>query len=149
MSTPLRLCTKCKEFKPTAEFSKQNARPDGLNPYCKTCVKAYYVAHKGKGIGKGKRKLPRTDAQRVKQRTHNLRLHYNITPEEYDALFAQQEGKCKLCHQPPKEGKKLFVDHNHKTGKVRGLLCHKCNQGLVEDIEWHRTAIAYLEADNG
>jgi hypothetical protein len=62
---------------------------------------------------------------------------YGITKKEYDLLFAKQKGVCLICGQTEnsftRTGKvitKLFVDHNHKTNKVRGLLCSGCNKGL-------------------
>lgn len=56
---------------------------------------------------------------------------YNLTEEDYNLLYSLQEGKCKICGISQFKLKtKLAVDHCHKTGKVRGLLCTKCNLGL-------------------
>ena len=56
---------------------------------------------------------------------------YNLTNKEYLNLFNQQEGKCAICNTPQIELKrKLVIDHDHETGKIRGLLCMKCNHGL-------------------
>jgi hypothetical protein len=57
-----------------------------------------------------------------------LRNKYLLTFEEYQELFNKQQGKCAICgtHQDDLKSS-LCVDHNHTTGKVRGLLCHKCN----------------------
>lgn len=53
---------------------------------------------------------------------------YEISKEEYDKLHLQQNGKCKLCEKDEKEnGRALSIDHCHKTGKIRGLLCNNCN----------------------
>jgi hypothetical protein len=62
------------------------------------------------------------------QRSYELRRRYNLTPEEWDALFKKQRGKCAICRRPPL--RRLHVDHCHKTGKVRGLLCWACNSGV-------------------
>ncbi len=64
-----------------------------------------------------------------------LKLKYNITIEQYNILFDMQQGKCKICNKIEtckNQGTimNLSVDHCHKTGKIRGLLCHKCNKGL-------------------
>jgi len=52
---------------------------------------------------------------------------YGITPKEYQNIFKRQNGKCALCKKFPDKHKCLMVDHNHSTGKVRGLLCKSCN----------------------
>lgn len=65
-------------------------------------------------------------------RKHHLRRKYGITVSEYNRLLALQEGKCAICKTDcPGKGKRHFhVDHDHLSGKVRGLLCVKCNMGL-------------------
>lgn len=65
---------------------------------------------------------------------------------ERDALIAQRGNHCEICGKPPKT-LALNVDHDHKTGKVRGLLCIPCNRRLPRGItpEWLRAAAAYLE----
>lgn len=71
-------------------------------------------------------------------RKHRLRTVYGMTTEEYAVMFGQQEGRCAICAQTEESrsrstrGKKrnLAVDHDHTTGKVRGLLCHLCNVGV-------------------
>lgn len=73
---------------------------------------------------------------------------YNITQEEYNFLFAAQQGKCKICktHQTQLP-KKLVVDHCHETGHVRGLLCNLCNSGLgmfKDNITSLEKALQYL-----
>jgi hypothetical protein len=64
-----------------------------------------------------------------KVRAHQLRLRYGMTPGEYEALLIKQGGVCAICRQPSK-GKALAIDHDHRTGKVRGLLCDLHNRGL-------------------
>ena len=63
-----------------------------------------------------------------------LLQRYNITSRDYDKLLAAQNGRCAICRKPP-NGRRLSVDHDHVTGKVRGLLCQKCNAilGLADD----------------
>jgi len=63
------------------------------------------------------------------RRNGNLKHKYGIDEQEYARLFEAQGGKCAICGEPP--GKKpLAVDHDHETGVVRGLLCHRCNTGI-------------------
>ena len=69
-------------------------------------------------------------------RKSRLKYYYGITHEEYDKMFASQDGKCAICKQFPTKnvrahwGGKLCVDHCHETGKVRGLLCNDCNLAI-------------------
>ena len=64
-----------------------------------------------------------------RQRDEVLMKRYGITQFEYECMEEEQGGVCAICTNPPcKRG--LFVDHCHKTGKVRGLLCSSCNTGL-------------------
>lgn len=63
-------------------------------------------------------------------RAANLRSQFGITQEEYDRRHDAQGGLCLICHKPCKSGRKLAVDHDHQSGRVRGLLCGNCNIGL-------------------
>jgi hypothetical protein len=76
-----------------------------------------------------------------------LQDKYRITADEFDTLLAQQSGGCALCGDVNLSGKNLFVDHDHTTGEVRGLLCHNCNYviGYARDnIDILEKAIKYL-----
>ena len=69
------------------------------------------------------------------KRKQNYKSRYKITIEEYEAIFAKQNGVCAICEKPEnltKDGKlhALAVDHNHETMQVRGLLCMNCNTRL-------------------
>lgn len=88
------------------------------------------------------------------RRDYMLRHHYGITVAEYDAMLAEQDGRCYLCGVPPKAGAKgsagmLHVDHCHATSIVRRLLCLHCNRGLgafFDSPDLMRAAAAYVEA---
>lgn len=72
---------------------------------------------------------------------------YGITAEQYDDLLAEQWELCALCSEPRQKGFRLAVDHDHATGKVRGLLCHRCNVALgrAETVPgWTERAAKYL-----
>ena len=78
----------------------------------------------------------------------NLKKYYGINLETYNAMLTSQNGVCLVCHCTNKSGKRLFVDHDHVTKKVRGLLCHSCNAAiglLREDPALLRLAMEYLE----
>lgn len=67
---------------------------------------------------------------KTKLREFNLKKKYGLTVEEYDQMLADQDGHCAICPVEPTPTKRLAVDHCHKTGKVRSLLCHTCNNHL-------------------
>lgn len=83
----------------------------------------------------------------MRYRRDHLWKHYKITLEDYDKMVDKQGGCCDCCHLPASTGKFLHVDHDHKTGIVRGLLCTKCNTALGmfgDDPKVIRRAIAYM-----
>lgn len=74
---------------------------------------------------------------------------YGITGEQYETLYRAQGGVCYLCKRATGKSKRLAVDHDHKTGYVRGLLCGPCNSVLAQardDVLYFHRAIAYLTA---
>lgn len=73
------------------------------------------------------------------------RSRTGITEAEYDERLAAQNGGCAICGATPKK-RRLHVDHDHKTGHVRGLLCHRCNRVLWKGCTktWLRSAYLYL-----
>lgn len=76
---------------------------------------------------------------------YKLRTAYGMTLDEYYELLERQGNVCAICGKPPKS-KRLSVDHNHKTGKVRGLLCTKCNSNLSAlESDMYPAYIHYLD----
>ena len=76
-----------------------------------------------------------------------LRHAYGITLDDYDRMLEEQGGECAICGKHPTK-KRLCVDHDHQTNKVRGLLCEKCNWGIGQfndTVVLLRNAIEYLE----
>lgn len=63
-------------------------------------------------------------------RNKALKRTYAMTLDDYDRMLSDQEGKCAICRVPQLTPRCFYVDHDHKTGKVRGLLCPKCNHAL-------------------
>ena len=77
-----------------------------------------------------------------------LKKHYGITPAIYEALLIKQHGACAICRKKNLGTRRLAVDHNHTTGKIRGLLCAKCNSGLGlfnDSVSLLISAMDYLE----
>jgi len=89
-------------------------------------------------------------ANPLKQRKMWLKRKYNISLDSYRILLESQSGKCAICYNENdnKRHKYLCVDHNHDTGKVRGLLCHSCNATIgyaKESVSTLKKSIEYLE----
>lgn len=86
-------------------------------------------------------------------RRKNLKNDFNLTLEEYNDMHSKQNGLCMICQQPEttmQRGKVVWlsVDHDHKTGAIRGLLCRSCNTGLGafnDDTDKIKQAIKYLK----
>ena len=74
------------------------------------------------------------------------RAQLGLTIEQYEDRLAKQDGHCALCPATPKT-RRLNVDHDHKTGKVRALLCNRCNRALPSWVTsaWLRDAAMYLD----
>jgi len=75
---------------------------------------------------------------------------YGLTPEQWDAMYEGQRGRCAICKEIPKQS--LQVDHCHTTGEVRGLLCPPCNRAigmLREDPENISRAAIYVARSQG
>lgn len=102
-----------------------------------------------------KRKVYDNNPLSVEKSSNRKRLHsYGLTAQEYEVMLALQRERCLLCHKPETARSKfgrikaLHVDHNHTTGKVRALLCQRCNRilGMMEaqGLSWIYRALAYL-----
>lgn len=151
----MKTCIRCGEIKPETEFFKRAVAHDGLSPECKECRRKYLrewnKAHRAQTTDLVRK---RREDNPTRFRTYWLRHRFGITAEEYDAMFQAQGGVCAICKQPETrnlgEGVvNMGVDHDHRTGAVRGLLCHRCNtiMGMLEDDPALLTKmIAYLEA---
>lgn len=77
-----------------------------------------------------------------------LKCKFGITIDEYEAMLVQQGGGCAVCGRTNVDDRQLAVDHDHETGKIRGLLCHHCNVVLghvKDDSARLRQLIVYLE----
>ena len=132
-------------------FAKGNESKHGRQNLCKSCENKRKREHDRtiylKEYNKKKRvegcvKFKRTE------RNQQLKKNYGIRIEDYEKMFIDQNGLCKICLSD-NGGKTLHVDHCHSTGKVRGLLCSKCNTalGLFNDnIKTLSNAIIYLTA---
>jgi len=137
------VCSTCKESFPVEDFYKSKTHTRGYSYDCKRChIQNVSLNRKVK-----------IRQYTEKDRANNLK-RYGITIEEYESLLASQFWACAICGRDEEEFEgRLHIDHDHITGKVRGLLCRKCNSILGyadDDIDVIRKAIAYLErSSNG
>jgi Autographiviridae endonuclease VII len=86
--------------------------------------------------------------RRRKARGYRLKYHYGMTEADYNALLAKQKGRCAVCKRKPRY--RLHVDHDHRTKRVRRLLCRRCNPALGlfrDDLRVLRGAVRYLAAE--
>lgn len=126
----MKKCPKCKETKELSLFSKDANRPDGVYFWCKPCTNVNRKA-----------RYPKYKARKT---MHRLTKYWpGTSPEEaqnrFNILFNKQNGSCAICLTHQSElNKSLCVDHDHKTGAVRGLLCGYCNSalGYLGDSYW-------------
>jgi len=127
----LKRCPDCKELKAPEDFPRNKNYKDGRHPYCKPCHNARGKESKQRLYGGS--------------RHYHLKRRYGIGADEVKALIDAQDGVCAICRVRKPE----HVDHDHRTGRVRGILCFGCNGGLgqfLDNKEWLANAIAYLEA---
>ena len=114
-----------------------------------TAAKRHYVKNREKILEKQRVWRASPEGQR-KERENHLKKKYGITSEDYERMHENQDGKCAICETTEtgdRRAKHFTVDHCHETGKVRGLLCHRCNTalGLFEDkTDRMNNAIQYL-----
>mgnify|MGYP001557048711 FL=1 len=104
-----------------------------------------YLARKRAEKARYKERHPEQHSRNI--RSNNLRK-YGLTIETFEAMHQAQGGKCAICQTQLGEGRRLHVDHCHKTGAVRALLCDKCNVGLgafKDSPELLRSAARYIE----
>lgn len=141
----MKTCSKCKIEKNEADFSKSRK---SLSVWCKACFREHRKQLTKTPKWKEHRKNYELDFAKKnprKVKNKNLKRLYGITIEEYEQMLISQNNVCKICCSS--DHRKLCVDHCHKTGKIRGLLCNKCNQaiGLLKDsIELLQRTIDYL-----
>lgn len=128
-------CRKCKIKKPRSEFNKHKNRKNGLQSRCRLCERKYYQKYRDVKLNRAKHRMR---YQENKDRWKDLQLQkdFGITLEDYNNMLDKQNGVCKICGMPETrivvQGTiaSLSVDHDHTTGRVRGLLCNHCNRLL-------------------
>lgn len=160
-------CTRCGEFKPLSEYHNSINTKDGHYAMCKTCVNAKNAAWRSNNRGKvaackkryymrnweaiRKHRKEYMATRKVEaseyRRRWNLAKRYGITMEQYADMWERQGEACGLCGR---SSKRMVVDHDHNTGKVRGILCVRCNVclgGLGDNLDGAIRAVRYLSGE--
>lgn len=162
-------CLRCCRTKKRVYFSNCRARADGLQDWCKLChskhKKALYRAQPEQYREKGRkyywadpekhRKRHREYSRKARRenpakfRNADLRRHYGMGGDDYKRLLTKQHKRCAICQKPEAQNRfgHLYVDHDHKTNKVRGLLCNNCNRwlsGFGDELKGIMRVVRYL-----
>ena len=141
-------CVTCREMLPYEAFNRSSRSIDGRQAMCRLCARSAIGSWYDKNRVKARADAKRWNRENPEQAAdHHYLVRYGITYAEYCAIAESQNGLCAICHCPQSNGRRLYVDHNHYTGEVRALLCHKCNLGISnfnEDRELLAAAAKYL-----
>lgn len=162
----MKICSKCGVEQPLDQFYRAKGTHDGLRGDCKSCfqarAKARYPLVREEAIERSRqwrldnierfrenqRRMRAKPEFKVKSRAGHLKRKYGITIEQYDAMLVAQGGGCAICQRPPSDSISLHVDHDHETGRIRGLLCFRCNNSLgdLEDSpQLLQAALRYID----
>jgi hypothetical protein len=166
-----KICRGCGDDKPFSEYTKARQNTSGYHAQCKDCTRAvqkkYREANPEKGKEYDRRWRENTAVYREQMKpdylsaeyrkstqlargwTNFLEKTYRVTPAEFYAMLESQSGGCAICGRKDSGAKnrQMHLDHCHKTGKNRGILCHSCNVGLgnfKDDPDKLLAAVAYL-----
>jgi len=137
----VKTCTVCGIEKPLTEYAQRGGKEFGLKSACKDC-----------GRARARKYWEKKPLSKEAQREKNLQKSFGIGIKDYNKLLEIQNGCCAICGTDScASGRNFAVDHNHQTGKIRGLLCKFCNTALgqfKDDTTVLQKAIQYLEREN-
>lgn len=128
-------CKGCNTLKSVHSFREDKRTHSGYTPYCIHCNKRKCAEYQ------------QTEQAKENQRNNHFIKNYGISLQVYNEMVIKQNNVCAICNNFERVKKVLSVDHCHKTGKVRGLLCSDCNNGLgqfKDDCTILNNAIKYL-----
>lgn len=132
---PEKTCLLCNESKKVTDFPLDPVRKDGRYPWCKPCKAAYMRGNKA-----------RLQRETYEWQTR-LERRYGV---RWETIVATYGDSCNICgDSKPAQGRfRLNVDHDHETGKIRGVLCSSCNLGLgkfKDDLKLLKAAVKYIQ----
>lgn len=152
----IRKCRRCKVQKALNEYSTHKLRKNGtwsLRANCKPCnviaVSEWYQKHKEHTRRQMRERYRKHAHVRERIRNEGFKKAYGITVDQYDEMLKAQNYQCAICKEPQSNFKRRFdIDHCHKTKKIRGICCIRCNRGiglLQDDPKLLRFAANYIE----
>jgi hypothetical protein len=129
-----KICTKCDTNKPISEYGLDSRMRCGHKAMCKSCVAKWAREHRKRNPDIRKKQVEYAKQWRANNPERHAFNHktsglkkYGLTVESYQQLLDSQSGLCAICESVPVNP---HVDHDHDTGKVRGILCGTCNSGI-------------------
>lgn len=143
-------CQKCGVWKEADAFYKRSASPNGLQPNCKECereyAKGYYARNRDRyRIKQAIWAEANREYKREWHKANYLRKTWGLTFDQLNEMIEAQKRRCAVCSVQAE----LVIDHDHASGRIRGLLCQPCNKGLGhfhDDPEMLEAAAQYLRA---
>ena len=146
-----KVCSKCKIDKPFSDYFKDNKRKIGIRCKCKECCNVDTLGWREKHRSEYNNYAAEWRAKNpTRQHKTEIKRRYSLEIEGYDKLLVEQNYQCKICnkqHNPAIKRGRLYVDHNHETNQVRGLLCSACNSAIGhfnDRVDIIQKAISYL-----
>lgn len=142
LTAATKVCPACEQEKNKSEFNKSKAAFDGLQDYCRVCM-----VRKNNGYRRANYAKPET----VEAKAYEMH-HYKERLEAVQMLYVLVT-ECQICGRPEMDGRELSMDHCHKSGLIRGLLCQVCNRALSwierelsDEVVWQRVekALDYI-----
>lgn len=155
----MKRCSRCKQTKQNDQFYRRTKNRDGLDSWCKECKLEDNKRHNSlTDVFARKREyhrehhLKNREKHLVQSKRNNVRIKYGISLEEYYQRLSLQKSKCKICGATLTPGRGATLDHDHKTGRIRGFLCHFCNKGIGmfrDNVDLLLRAAVYVMKDGG
>ena len=160
------LCGNCRETKPDSDFEKTARYSSGLSRWCKVCITEQKERYKNRNQPvfqtEGRAETPAAIRATIKDLEflrssadwkRGIKTRYNMDSPEYERILLSQNYSCAICGKHLSEGGRNFcIDHDHVTGKNRGLLCTNCNVALgllKDDPQIISKALEYLNHHTG
>lgn len=146
----MKACRKCNQIQNLTSFHRSKVHKSGYRNICKNCASIEHKKSYYKNLERS-REISRSWHERNPERNKDRRRQrvYGLSSNEYDLLVIEQNYKYTICNQ---KNLKLVIDHDHKIGKVRGIICSPCNKMLgfaFDNKQTLQKAVMYLSENYG